>query len=153
VVGVALVVFGAFVLVRFPDRPGGRLVWHGVEVSSVGAGFPLIVLGVVAIAIAARSLGPPAGSRIQPRANPESAARELLAAWERGDRKAAGTIADPGVVEKLFSAPSLRVNSEQLTCYPVGTGQADCQMPHPRGILSLRLIASDRGWWVERVEY
>src|SRR5688500_20344381 len=47
---VALVVFGAFVLLRFPDRPGGTIRWHGVEVSSVGGGLPLSVLGVVAIA-------------------------------------------------------------------------------------------------------
>lgn len=153
VVGVALVLFGALVLLRFPDRPGGRLVWHGVEVSSVGAGLPLIVLGVAAIAIAVSSLGPPDGDRIRPREDPESAARALLAAWQRGDRKAAGTVADRGAVEKLFSAPSLRVNSEQLTCYPVGTGQRDCQAPHARGILSLRLIASDLGWWVDRIEY
>jgi hypothetical protein len=91
VVGVALVVFGAFVLVRFPDRPGGRLVWHGVEVSSVGAGFPLSSL----------------------------AAREFRAADVLSSRDRS----------------------------------ADCQMPHTRGILSLRLIASDWGWWVERVEY
>ena len=150
VVGVALVVFGAFVLLRFPDRPGGRLVWHGVEVSSVGAGLPLIVLGVIAIVMASRSFD---GGRIQPRPDPESAARELLAAWQRGDRRGARAIADAAAVEKLFSAPSLRVSSEQLTCYPVGSGQQDCQAPHARGILSLRLLASDQGWWVERVDY
>lgn len=52
IAGVALLVFGAFVLLRFPDRPGGTIAWHGVEVSSVGGGLPLVVLGVVAIAIA-----------------------------------------------------------------------------------------------------
>ncbi len=34
-----------------PDRPGGRIAWQGVEVSSIGAGLPLIVVGIVAIAI------------------------------------------------------------------------------------------------------
>lgn len=59
IAGIALLVFGAFVLLKFPDRPGGKIAWHGVEVSSVGGGLPLIVLGVVAIAFASfRGLGP-----------------------------------------------------------------------------------------------
>lgn len=45
-------VFGAVVLLLFPDRPGGKIGWQGAEVSSVGAGLPLIVVGVVAVAIA-----------------------------------------------------------------------------------------------------
>jgi hypothetical protein len=52
IVGAALVGFGALVLLKFPERPGGRIAWHGLEVNSVGAGLPLIALGVVAIAIA-----------------------------------------------------------------------------------------------------
>jgi hypothetical protein len=52
IAGIALVLFGAFVLLKLPDRPGGSIAWHGVEVSSVGGGLPLIVLGVAAIAMA-----------------------------------------------------------------------------------------------------
>jgi hypothetical protein len=52
VVGVGVVVLGAFVLLVFPDRPGGKIAWQGVEVSSLGAGLPLIVVGIAAIAIA-----------------------------------------------------------------------------------------------------
>ena len=52
IVGAVLVGLGALVLLKFPDRPGGKVAWHGFEVSSVGAGLPLIVVGVVAIAIA-----------------------------------------------------------------------------------------------------
>jgi hypothetical protein len=63
IAGVALVVFGAFVLLRFPDRPGGTISWHGMQVSSVGGGLPLIVVGVVAIAIASfRGPGGPDGA-------------------------------------------------------------------------------------------
>lgn len=40
------------VLVRFPDRPGGNVRLTGIQVSSVGAGLPLIVIGVVLIAVA-----------------------------------------------------------------------------------------------------
>src|SRR5262245_51749619 len=53
VVGIAVAVFGGLVLLKFPERPGGRIAWHGFEVSSVGAGMPLIVVGVAAVAIAA----------------------------------------------------------------------------------------------------
>ena len=38
-------------LLLFPDRPGGKIAWRGVEVSSIGAGLPLIVVGLAAIAI------------------------------------------------------------------------------------------------------
>jgi hypothetical protein len=53
VIGVVLVVFGGLVLLLFPDRPGGKLGWQGFEVSSVGAGLPVIVVGVVAVGFAA----------------------------------------------------------------------------------------------------
>src|SRR2546428_11642501 len=52
-VGIAVVAFGAVVLLKFPQRPGGRIAWHGFEVSSVGAGLPLIVVGIAAVAVAA----------------------------------------------------------------------------------------------------
>lgn len=52
VVGVVLVGFGAFVLLRFPDRPGGNLTFRGVTVSSKGAGLPIIVLGLAAVVVA-----------------------------------------------------------------------------------------------------
>jgi hypothetical protein len=51
-VGVAVVALGAIVLLLFPHRPGGKIAWQGIEVSSIGAGLPLIVLGVAAITIA-----------------------------------------------------------------------------------------------------
>jgi hypothetical protein len=50
-IGLALVAFGALVLLRFPDRPGGRLRFGGMEASSVGAGLPLVALGVAAVAV------------------------------------------------------------------------------------------------------
>jgi hypothetical protein len=76
VVGIALVGLGALVLLKFPDRPGGKIAWHGLEVSSVGAGLPLIVLGVVAIVIAGPIRFPgasPAFSVDTPGAEPGSA--------------------------------------------------------------------------------
>jgi hypothetical protein len=52
VVGVALVALGALVLLRFPDRPGGRVRLLGLEVSSIGAGLPVLALGVLAVVTA-----------------------------------------------------------------------------------------------------
>jgi hypothetical protein len=52
VLGVAVVVFGAVILLLFPDRPGGKIAWQGAEVSSIGAGLPLIVVGIVAVGLA-----------------------------------------------------------------------------------------------------
>ena len=40
VLGLALVAFGALVLLRFPDRPGGEVRLMGLRVSSIGAGLP-----------------------------------------------------------------------------------------------------------------
>ena len=56
VVGLGLVIFGALVLLKFPNRPGGKIGWNGVEISSVGAGLPLIFLGVVCIVISNTSI-------------------------------------------------------------------------------------------------
>ena len=53
VTGAALAVFGAVVLIRFPDRPGGRIAWRGLEISSTGAGLPIVVIGVGCLLLAA----------------------------------------------------------------------------------------------------
>lgn len=52
VVGAALIVFGAIVLLRYSDRPGGSIKALGAEVSSKGAGLPLIALGVACVGYA-----------------------------------------------------------------------------------------------------
>jgi hypothetical protein len=54
--GAAVAVFGAVVLLRFPDRPGGQVSILGVHVSSLGAGLPLIAIGVVVMLTAALSV-------------------------------------------------------------------------------------------------
>ena len=51
--GVGLIVLGGVVLMLFPDRPGGVVRLLGLEVTSVGAGLPLIALGVILVAVAA----------------------------------------------------------------------------------------------------
>ena len=57
VLGLALVAFGALVLLRFPDRPGGEVRLMGLHVSSISAGLPIIALGVLAAIVAAGGLG------------------------------------------------------------------------------------------------
>ncbi|MEO5815986.1 MAG: hypothetical protein ABIT20_11975 [Gemmatimonadaceae bacterium] len=52
VLGIALVAFGALVLMKYSDRPGGTIKWLGLEVTSKGAGLPLIALGVGSIVFA-----------------------------------------------------------------------------------------------------
>jgi hypothetical protein len=56
-IGVLLIVFGGLVLLRFPDRPGGQIEFHGAKINSAGAGLPLIVLGLTAVVLAALSGG------------------------------------------------------------------------------------------------
>jgi hypothetical protein len=58
--GVLLILFGGLVLLRFPDRPGGEFEFRGVRIQSVGAGLPLIVLGVVTVIIAVLQVDPAA---------------------------------------------------------------------------------------------
>ena len=126
-----------------------------VKVRSVAAGLPLIVLGVISVALAVANwpLSPIPRDGPTPVSDPEKTVRALLTAWNRGDRDTALKMAERGTVDKLFSASSLKVNSKELTCYPVGTGQRDCQLAHPKGILIFRLLETDQGWWIESVEY
>jgi hypothetical protein len=59
VLGVVVAVFGIVVTIRYHDRPGGTLRWLGMELSSTGAGLPLVALGVLSL-IAATILAPDA---------------------------------------------------------------------------------------------
>ena len=53
VLGVVVAALGAVVLLWFPDRPGGVIRFKDAEVSSRGAGLPLIALGAAVTIIAA----------------------------------------------------------------------------------------------------
>ncbi|WP_431045320.1 hypothetical protein ACQUSR_27655 [Streptomyces sp. P1-3] len=78
--GVALLIFGALVLLRFPDKPGGtfeaKFGGQGIQVSSLGAGLPIIVIGAALLVLAVfipvsdgRSSSPevrPSPSRVDP---------------------------------------------------------------------------------------
>jgi hypothetical protein len=59
--GVLLIGFGGLVLLRFSDRPGATLKFMGGEMTSNGAGLPLIALGVGCIIFAAVRFPPRPG--------------------------------------------------------------------------------------------
>lgn len=86
ILGAALIVLGAVTLFWFPDRPGGVVRFHGVEVDSKGAGLPLMVVGA-ALAVAAvvvpggtqdTSEGSSAGSSDSGDAGPEVAGLDVV---------------------------------------------------------------------------
>jgi hypothetical protein len=54
IVGGLLVIFGLLVLLKFPDRPGGKVALGKFEVSSTGAGLPLVALGVLCLLFGTR---------------------------------------------------------------------------------------------------
>lgn len=84
IVGVALVLFGGFVLIRMPTRPGGTIKTKWFEVSSVGAGLPLIVLGVAAIV--ASQVNPFSGDGDDGEAGSTAAAAARYFEESEGDR-------------------------------------------------------------------
>jgi hypothetical protein len=130
IIGIALVAFGALVLLLFPDRPGGRIAVHDLEVSSVGAGLPLIALGVAAIAFggvdASRNGESAAGSEVEgpttgPTGDGDCLSRQFLADVDP-DRKAtlpAGTKDEIliGPEEQIRPPVGLRFTDEGV---PVG---------------------------------
>ena len=87
------------------------------------------------------------------KSGPESTTRALLEAWNRRDRDGALKVAERGAVDRLFGAPSLQINSRDVTCYPTGADQHDCHVPHSTGVLVFRIIETDRGGRVTQVQY
>jgi len=97
-----------------------------------------------------------AGRQPERASRPEQAVRELIASWQEGNRAGALKVADAGVVDRLFAATSLKqsISSREITCYVVGTGQRDCQIPQAAGgIATFCLRETDRGWRIASVEY
>jgi hypothetical protein len=95
VIGVALIVFGAFILVRYADRPGGTLKWLGLEVSSTGAGLPLIALGIGSVLVATISQpnDPERGGDVEPPSS-ESTSSSSPSTSPYGSPSAGGPVAN-----------------------------------------------------------
>jgi hypothetical protein len=73
-------VFGGIVLLRYSDRPGASLKWLGVELSSTGAGLPLVALGVGCILFAVLRSPAPRASDSPPEASPKTTAEGFRSA-------------------------------------------------------------------------
>ncbi|HLZ29083.1 MAG TPA: hypothetical protein VKV73_17340 [Chloroflexota bacterium] len=71
--GIALAVFGAVLLVRYPDRQGGTIKALSIEVTAPGAGVVLVVLGLGAAAYSAPNLGSRGPDNTGPTAAPVAA--------------------------------------------------------------------------------
>ena len=66
--GAGLVVLGGLVYLRLRRRPGERLAWLGIELTSPGAGTPVAVLG--ALLLVAAALDTPTAAPPPPAARP-----------------------------------------------------------------------------------
>jgi hypothetical protein len=109
-IGVGLILFGAVVLLRYSDRPGGTLRWLGLEVSSKGAGLPLIVLGIGCIAFAV--------------AHPSAAEREA-----RGDSAAPLPAGRGGAVSGCFASLVGSVPADRVMNVEAGMRDLDVISP------------------------
>lgn len=114
--GIALVALGALVLLRYPDRPGGNVSLLGLEVSSVGAGLPLVALGVLAIAITVVGEGDPSPARDDaPVERGDTAARPGLAQDGSERTPLAGEAEIPACIAKFFArSPTVAVDRQRF---------------------------------------
>ena len=130
-VGVALVAFGGFVLVRHGERPGGSLKWLGLELSSTGAGLPVIALGIGCIIFAATLGG--GGERTGP-VDPITTGGEEKPG--KGDSALAGV--PPGCASLdafLASVPADRVGVVEAGMRDVEIIRADQRLDQPFAIV------------------
>ena len=108
IVGITVLAFGVFVLVRFPDRPGGVIRFHDMEVSSTGAGLPLIVLGVALVVVAA----------VLPGAGPDTARNSTDQSGGDVEIPALDTVPRTACTDRFFSeqpaVDATRVRSVEL---------------------------------------
>ena len=127
-VGVALVVFGAVVLLRYADRPGGTLKWQGAEVSSAGAGLPLVALGVACIVLAVlrRPAAAPTGT---------STTTPSSATAVSGAPGAAASAADSGECAAVRSLPAERVDTVEAGMRDVELLGAHERLEPPFGVV------------------
>lgn len=49
IIGLIITIVGIIVILKFPDRPGGTFRWGSIEISSKGAGLPIIVIGLACV--------------------------------------------------------------------------------------------------------
>jgi hypothetical protein len=143
--GGALVVFGAVVLLRYADRPGGSVKWMGLELSSSGAGLPLIALGIGCVVLAVvrwPSAAPPGGTPSTAAGNapggaPGGAPGSALTDTGRAALAAAGDTSECG---KIRALPADRVDT-------VEAGMRDLELigPHQPQDAPFGIVLTDGG--------
>ena len=129
VMGAALIVFGAIVLMKFSDRPGGSIKALGAEVSSAGAGLPLIALGVGCIGWAATHWPQSVPSRTTEPAGVATSAAVVPA-----------TPRDTGCVAALLAPAAGRVDTVEA-----GMQSVEVVGAHERLDLPFAIVLTDNG--------
>jgi hypothetical protein len=116
-IGVLLILFGGVVLLRFPDRPGGQIEFHGVKIDSRSAGLPLIVLGLTAVVLAVLVDKQPAPTASTSTASPTGTTGQQVTSTPTTSRDATSTAgpassAGPAscINEHLETEPSVHIN-------------------------------------------
>lgn len=121
-IGVLLILFGGFVLLRFPDRAGAEVEFQSLRFHTANAGLPLIVLGVVTVVVAGLQFGQdqepgvatPAGSTTtRPAQNPTT-----TTTWTPGSATAdAPTSTGPAacLAEHFDTDPKVRPEFQKLS--------------------------------------
>jgi hypothetical protein len=132
-VGVALVALGALVLLRFPDRPGGRVRLMGLEVSSIGAGLPLIALGVLAVATAG----------VQPREGGPTSSAENSGGGGGGQAGRPPPRNTPACIVDFFDARP-RVARDRRRTLPAEAEDVDVLGPAEQKLEEFGLVLTDR---------
>jgi hypothetical protein len=133
--GVALVALGALVLLRFPDRPGGDLRLLGLEVSSIGAGLPVIALGALLVVVAVA----------QQRDDGESPTADDSGSGGGGGQVAGAPPADAPACLASFFRTRPTVSANRRRSLPAGTEDVEVLLPAESKREELALVLTDGG--------
>ncbi|MGH8898717.1 MAG: PASTA domain-containing protein [Egibacteraceae bacterium] len=128
--GIALAGFGVLTLFKFPDRPGGTIRLHRMEISSAGAGLPLIAFGITAMAFSAVGAGLSDGGTLPPpiaRPSPTSTSSETTSPAAAGDW--VGRLVDP--VTRELVASGVAVSEVPVVDASKREGEIVAQDPAP----------------------
>jgi hypothetical protein len=107
VVGAVVLVFGALVLLRFPDKPGGKISIAGINVSSAGAGLPVMVLGAGLIVLGVLKQPPetPTGTQGTPSPTAAASGGSSAPASPRASPSATSSAPDSGETRTVTAGP------------------------------------------------
>lgn len=136
-VGIALIVFGGVVLLRYSDRPGATVKWLGtMEMSSAGAGLPLIGLGVVCLVLAIVPNPIRGSSDTSKDAADETAVEEVEPSADTSVRPGvARTVVDACFAPVIGSLPEDRVGRVEVGMREMDVIRPDQSRDEPFGVI------------------